>query len=66
MGVNTVVDMRGNRSEQSAVEKLGMQYVSIPWDARSPSDEIIARFLRVIEENPDKKICAAAGSREVI
>ena len=56
IGVNIVVDMRGNRSERSAVEKLGMQYVSIPWDARSPSDEVIARFLKVIAENPDKKI----------
>lgn len=56
MGVNIVVDMRGNRSEQSAVEKVGMQYVSIPWNASSPSDEVIARFLKVIEENPDKKI----------
>ena len=44
MGVNIVVDMRGNRSEQSAVEKLGMRYVSIPWNANSPSDEVIARF----------------------
>lgn len=56
MGVNIVVDMRGNRSEQSAVETLGMQYVPITWNARSPSDETIARFLSVLEENPDKKI----------
>ena len=56
MGVNIVVDMRGNRSEQSAVEKLGMRYVSLPWNANSPSDEVIARFLKVIDENPDKKI----------
>jgi tyrosine-protein phosphatase SIW14 len=56
MGVNIVVDMwGGNRSEQGAVGKLGMQYVSIPWHPDSPSDEIIARFLKVIEENPDKK-----------
>ena len=56
LGVNIVVDMRGNRNERGPVENLGMQYVSIPWDAHSPSDEIIARFLKVIEENPDKKI----------
>jgi tyrosine-protein phosphatase SIW14 len=56
-GVNIVVDMwGGKRSEQSAVEKLGMQYVSIPWHTHSPSDEIIARFLKVIEENPEKKV----------
>jgi protein tyrosine phosphatase (PTP) superfamily phosphohydrolase (DUF442 family) len=57
MGVNIVVDMwGGNRSEQGAVGKLGMQYVTIPWHPDSPSDEIIARFLKVIEENPDKKV----------
>lgn len=56
MGVNIVVDMRGNRSEQNAVEKLGMRYVSIPWKANSPSDEAIARFLKLVDENPDKKI----------
>lgn len=56
MGVNIVVDMSGNRSEESSVEELGMQYVSIPWNAHSPSDEIMARFLKIIEENPDKKI----------
>jgi protein-tyrosine phosphatase len=33
-----------------------MQYVSIPWHPDSPSDENIARFLKVIEENPDKKV----------
>jgi tyrosine-protein phosphatase SIW14 len=56
LGVNIVIDMRGNQSEQWAVKELGMQYVSIPWDARSPSDEVIADFLKVIEENPDKKV----------
>jgi Dual specificity phosphatase, catalytic domain len=36
--------------------ETGMQYVSIPWHPDSPSDENIARFLKVIEENPDKKV----------
>jgi len=56
MGVNIVVDMRGNKREQKAVERLGMQYLSMPWHADSPSDEILARFLKVIQDNPDKKI----------
>ena len=56
MGVAIVVDMFGSKTEQRAVEKLGMQYVSLPWDAHSPSDEILARFLRVLRDNPDKKI----------
>src|ERR1700719_3740321 len=31
MGVTIVVDQRGSRSEREQVTKLGMQYVTIPW-----------------------------------
>lgn len=58
MGVDIVIDLRGghNTSEQSAVIKLGMQYVTIPSHCPSPKDETFARFLRVIRENPGKKV----------
>src|SRR3954471_18432344 len=58
MGVTIVVDMRGGHSqhEQAAVEKLGMEYVSIPWHCPLPSDEPFVKFLKVIEKNPGKKI----------
>jgi len=58
MGVGIVVDMRSgpNDHEKSAVTKLGMQYVSIPWHCPFPSDEPFVSFLKVIEENRDKKI----------
>lgn len=58
MGVSIVIDMRGSRSEheQKAVEELGMKYVSIPWHCPFPSDFAFARFLNVIEQNPEKKI----------
>jgi protein tyrosine/serine phosphatase len=58
MGVHIVVDMRSgpNDDEKAAVTKLGMQYVSIPWHCPFPTDETFARFLKVIEENRDKKI----------
>lgn len=58
MGVSIIVDMRGNKSahEQIAVRELGMQYIAIPWHCPFPSDAVFARFLRVIKENPDKKI----------
>ena len=58
MGVGIVVDMRGgsNEQEKDAVTKLGMQYVSIPWHCTFPSDEPMARFLNLIEENRDKKV----------
>ncbi|MGC2447586.1 MAG: tyrosine-protein phosphatase [Candidatus Sulfotelmatobacter sp.] len=58
MGVSIVVDMRSgpNDHEKSAVTKLGMQYVSIPWHCPFPTDEPFARFLKIIEENHDKKV----------
>jgi len=58
MGVSIVVDMRSgpNDNEKRAVNKLGMQYVSIPWHCPFPSDATFAKFLKLIEENRDKKI----------
>jgi len=58
MGISIVVDMRSGRSqhEQTAVEELGMDYVSIPWHCPFPSDEPFVKFLKVIEQNPGKKI----------
>lgn len=58
MGVDIVVDMRGgsNEHEKAAVKSLGMEYVSIPWHCTSPSDVPMARFLKLIEENRDKKV----------
>jgi len=58
MGIAVVVDMRGgpNQNEKSAVTKLGMEYVSIPWHCPFPTDEPFVHFLKVIEDNPGKKI----------
>jgi protein tyrosine phosphatase (PTP) superfamily phosphohydrolase (DUF442 family) len=58
MGVGIVVDMRGgsNEHEKVAVTKLGMRYVSIPWHCTFPSDEPMARFLKLMQENRDKKV----------
>lgn len=57
-GVDFVVDLRGwaSQSEESAVKKLGMQYISIPSHCPFPRDEPFARFLKVIHDNPGKKI----------
>jgi tyrosine-protein phosphatase SIW14 len=57
LGVNLVVDLRGSASkdEETAAEKLGMQYVSIPSHCPFPKDEPFAKFLRVLRENPGKK-----------
>ncbi len=57
MGVNIVVDLRGNRDdERKIVTHLGMQYVAIPWQCSFPSDRIFAEFLTLLRRNPGKKI----------
>lgn len=58
MGVNIVVDTRGNRtkSEGKEVRRHGMQYVAIPWHCPFPRDETFARFLKLMRDNPDKKV----------
>ena len=58
MGVEIVIDMRGGASqhEKAAVNELGMKYVSIPWHCPFPKTEVFAKFLHVIQENPEKKI----------
>jgi len=58
MGVEIVVDMRGSKSphEKDAVQKLGMKYVSIPWHCPFPRPEPFAKFLKLVQENPEKKI----------
>jgi protein tyrosine/serine phosphatase len=58
MGVSIVVDMRSSKSdhEQTAVTKLGIKYVSIPWHCPFPRDETFATFLKLMRENADKKV----------
>jgi len=58
MGINIVVDGRGDRadSEGKEVGKLGMQYVAIPWHCPFPHDEVFVQFLKLLQENPNKKV----------
>jgi tyrosine-protein phosphatase SIW14 len=58
MGVNIVVDARGDRadSEGKQVTQLGMRYVPIPWRCPFPNDDIFVKFLKLVRDNPDKKI----------
>jgi tyrosine-protein phosphatase SIW14 len=58
MGIDIVVDGVGNRadSEGKQVGSLGMQYVAIPWHCPFPNDEVFARFLKLLQENPKKKV----------
>jgi protein tyrosine phosphatase (PTP) superfamily phosphohydrolase (DUF442 family) len=58
LGVDIVVNMRGghNHAEEKAVNELGMKYVSIPWHCPLPSDKPFANFIKLVRDNPGKKI----------
>jgi tyrosine-protein phosphatase SIW14 len=56
MGVNIVVDTGGSQRDKKLINQLGMRYVSLAWHCPFPRDEVIARFLKLIKENPDRKI----------
>ena len=58
MGIDIVVDARGNRtdSEGKDVRRLGMQYVAIPWHCPFPNDDVHVRFLKLLQENPKKRV----------
>ena len=58
MGVGIVVNLRpGEHPEEEAqANKLGMQYVAIPWHCYHPNDAAMVAFLTLLHENPDKKI----------
>ena len=58
MGIEIVVDARGDRSDSEGkeVRALGMQYVAIPWHCPFPRDDVFVRFLKLLQENPNKKV----------
>ncbi len=57
LGINIVVDLRGSRNdERERVNKLRMQYVSIPWHCPFPHDDVFARFLALLRQNPTQKV----------
>jgi tyrosine-protein phosphatase SIW14 len=57
-GVQIIVDTRAiwNGHERKAARRLGMRYVKIPWHCPFPKDNTFARFLKLIRDNPHKKI----------
>jgi len=56
MGIDIIVDVGSNKRERQEATRLGMHYVSIPWHCYHKRDEVFARFLRLVRENPDKKV----------
>jgi protein tyrosine phosphatase (PTP) superfamily phosphohydrolase (DUF442 family) len=58
MGIDIVVDAVGDRadSEGKQVGKLGMRYVAIPWHCPFPHDDVLVQFLKLLQENPGKRV----------
>jgi protein tyrosine phosphatase (PTP) superfamily phosphohydrolase (DUF442 family) len=58
MGIDIVVDGRltGKSKEGEAATELGMKFVALPWHCMYPRDEVFARFLALVRNNPDKRI----------
>lgn len=55
-GINIVVDSGRSEKNKKLVEKLGMRYVSFSWHCPLPKDKVFAAFLKLVQDNPDKKI----------
>lgn len=55
-GIKIIVDNGWSDKNKKMAEQLGMRYISIPWICMFPKDELFARFLKVVEDNPGKKI----------
>jgi len=61
LGISIVVDLRSTPSAQTAegraFESLGMRHVAIPSSGFfGPSDEQVATFLKLLRDNPGKKV----------
>jgi tyrosine-protein phosphatase SIW14 len=58
MGIDVVVNSGGRKDDDEGkeVNRLGMKYVVIRWHCPFPRDQAFARFLKVVQDNPGKKI----------
>jgi Dual specificity phosphatase, catalytic domain len=57
-GIQIIVDTRVNwtAKERKEARKLGMRYVKISWRCPFPKDKVFARFLKLLRDNPGKKV----------
>jgi tyrosine-protein phosphatase SIW14 len=57
MGVTIVISLEGKYKDlHKPVERLGMRYVSMFWECSFPRDNIFAKFLQLLRDNPGKKV----------
>jgi tyrosine-protein phosphatase SIW14 len=54
IGVKTVIDLRGEVSEDIAVQRLGMRYIRLPWSGLSaPAESQVAAVLSLLNDSSD-------------
>lgn len=52
IGIKTVIDLRGETSEENAVQRAGMRYVRLPWSGyKAPADSQITAVLSLLNDN---------------
>jgi len=52
LGIKTVIDLRGERSEQAEVERTGMHYVRLAWSGyKAPDDAQVAKVLSLMNDS---------------
>jgi tyrosine-protein phosphatase SIW14 len=52
IGIRTVIDLRGEKSEETAVERAGMRYVRLPWSGyKAPAEAQITAVLSLLNDN---------------
>jgi protein tyrosine/serine phosphatase len=52
IGIKTVIDLRGESSEENAVQRAGMHYVRLPWSGyKAPADSQINAVLSLLNDN---------------
>jgi tyrosine-protein phosphatase SIW14 len=52
LGIKTVIDLRGEHSEENAVQSAGMRYIRLPWrEFKAPTDSQIADVLALLGDS---------------
>jgi len=52
LGIKTVIDLRGENSEATVVQRSGMHYVRLPWSGfRAPAESQIQAVLSLLNDN---------------
>jgi tyrosine-protein phosphatase SIW14 len=52
IGIKTVIDLRGEASEENEVQTAGMRYVRLPWSGyKAPADSQISSVLALLSDN---------------